>query len=231
MVNRAGASFRITMPQMPVKAIRIRILSTHDTGNALSCGLSRVRLMSGDHEVSLTDAKAEAGSTYPGHDAAQVLVNTPTGPASASLSVEQLSTIRKRLDNVAGRKLDLGVTLYMHQLDPRIVAHLDLCDVVSLWTWKAADLKELEANLERFTRLVPSKRILLGCYMWDFGTNAPMPVDLMRSQCELSLQWLRQGRIEGLIFLATNICDLGLETVEWSRKWIAQVGEERLSAR
>ena len=230
LANQPGAPLRIAMPQTPVKAFRLRILGTHDTKDARSCGLSRVRLMCREREVPLSDAKAEASSTYPGHDPANILADAPSGPAAASLSVEQLKTVRKRLENVAGRKLDLGVTLYMHQLDPRIVFHLDLCDMVSLWTWKAEDLKDLETNFERFNRLAPKKRILLGCYMWDFGTNRPMPVENMRRQCELGLRWLKQGRVEGLIFLATNICDLGLETVEWTREWIARVGETQLPA-
>jgi len=55
-----------------------------------------------------------------------------------------------------------------------------------------------------------------------------MPIEWMEAQCELGLRWLRQGRIEGMIFLATCIGDLGLETVAWTRKWIARVGDERL---
>jgi len=50
----------------------------------------------------------------------------------------------------------------------------------------------------------------------------------MRQQCELGLQWLKHDRIDGMIFLATNICDLGLEAVEWCRQWILQVGDQPL---
>ena len=53
--------------------------------------------------------------------------------------------------------------------------------------------------------------------MWDYGAKRPMPVNLMEKQCETGLQWLQEGRIEGMIFLASCICDLGLETVEWTR--------------
>jgi len=62
------------------------------------------------------------------------------------------------------------------------------------------------------------------CYSWDFGTGKPMPLDLMKKQCELGRQWLEQRRIVGMIFLASNVCDLELESVEWTRKWIADVG-------
>ena len=36
----------------------------------------------------------------------------------------------------------------------------------------------------------------------------------------------RQGRIDGMIFLASCLCDLGLEAVEWTRAWIADVGNQ-----
>jgi hypothetical protein len=71
----------------------------------------------------------------------------------------------------------------------------------------------------------PGKQRVLGCYMWDYGTGHPMPVELMQRQVELGAQWLREGRIAGMIFLASCICDLELEAVEWTRRWIAeQVG-------
>ena len=34
--------------------------------------------------------------------------------------------------------------------------------------------------------------------------------------------------IDGVIFLASCICDLELQTVEWTRQWIAEVGEQLL---
>lgn len=147
------------------------------------------------------------------------------GEAPAALSLEQLRTVRKSLGNAGGRQLDLGVTLYTYQLDARIVPHLELCDVISLWTWRLAELKGLEENFAKLTKMLPRKRFLLGCYMWSFGDAKPMPIELMKQQVELGLAWLKAGRIEGMIFLATNICDLGLETVEWTRDWIARNGD------
>ena len=130
--------------------------------------------------------------------------------------------------NTKGRHLDIGVTLYTHQLDPRIRPHLECCDVVSLWTWKAQDLKKLEQNFALAKSLAQGKQLRLGCYMWDFGAKKPMPVELMRKQCEFGLEQLRRNNISGMIFLASNICDLDLEAVEWSRQWIAEVGSEPL---
>lgn len=150
-----------------------------------------------------------------------------TAEAPAVLSARNLDDLRKQL-MVAGRRLDLGVTLYTHQLDGQIASHLKYCDIVSLWTWKAADLSHLEENFAKFQSIAPGKRVLLGLYMWDFGVHKPMPLDSMKGQCNLAIKWLREGRIEGVIFLATNICDMNLEAVNWTRSWIAEVGDQVL---
>lgn len=50
----------------------------------------------------------------------------------------------------------------------------------------------------------------------------------MKLQCEAGLRWLREGRIEGMIFLGNTVLDLGYESAEWTRQWIQQVGDVRL---
>jgi hypothetical protein len=52
----------------------------------------------------------------------------------------------------------------------------------------------------------------------------------MEQQCELGRRWLQAGEIEGIVFLGSNIMDKGLEAVEWTRRWIAEHGEERVPA-
>ena len=61
--------------------------------------------------------------------------------------------------------------------------------------------------------------------MYDFYEKKPIPLDLMQQQTELGYQWLREGRIQGMIFLGSPICDLDLEAVQWTRRWIARVGD------
>lgn len=138
---------------------------------------------------------------------------------TGSLSVGQLKALRDRLV-IGGKRRDLYVVLYQHQLEMPVSAHLEHCDKITFWTWEAKDLVQLETSFDRLEKLAPKHGKLLGCYLWDFGTNKPMPLDLMKKQCELGRKWLKEGRIEGMIFLASNVCDLELETVEWTRKWI-----------
>ena len=140
---------------------------------------------------------------------------------------DELREFQRRLHEEV-RRLDLWVVLYEHELHLDVARHLEFCDVVTFWTWNAPDLAELEANFARFEEKAGSARKVLGCYMWDYGLKRPMPVECMEKQCELARQWIRSGRIEGMIFLSNCVCDLGLEAVEWTRRWVARVGDEEV---
>ncbi|MDD5706435.1 MAG: hypothetical protein PHR35_10940 [Kiritimatiellae bacterium] len=153
---------------------------------------------------------------------------TPTEDPYSRYTVAELHDFRRRL-HAAPRPLDLWVVLYEHQLDLPLSAHLAACDVVNFWTWSARNLPDLEANLRRVEALAPAQRKILGCYMWDYGPGAPMPVEMMEHQCRVGLEWLASGRIDGLVFLASCICDMEIETVEWTRQWIARVGDQPLA--
>ncbi len=136
----------------------------------------------------------------------------------------------KRSMIVGGRELDLWVVLYAHELidGERLKPYIDNCDIINFWTWRAEELAALDENFSTLERLYPGKRKILGCYMFDYGDCKEMPVELMETQCESGLRWLKEGRIEGMVFLASCICDLNLPAVEWSRKFIASVGEDEL---
>ena len=154
--------------------------------------------------------------------------NPETGKKELSpYTPDELSDIRKQL-TVSGRKLDLWVVLYNGQLNLPVGEYLKQCDVVTFWTWRSEEIKNLEQNFERAEKLSSSCRKVLGCYMYDYGDGKPMSVSLMEKQCELGLRWLQEGRVEGIIFLASCICDLELEAVEWTRQWIQEAAEESL---
>ncbi len=132
----------------------------------------------------------------------------------------------------ASHPLDLWVVLYDPQHMPNQLSmlggYLPFFDVFTFWTWQARNLSRLEEYIIQVERKVGKKRKILGCYMYDYGTGQELPIDLMQYQCEKGLEWLTEGRIEGMIFLASCICDLNLKAVEWTRQWIAQVGDRPL---
>jgi hypothetical protein len=145
----------------------------------------------------------------------------------AQLTVEELGGIRRQLRD-AGHNLKIFVTLYTGQLDLPISDYLDLVDVITLWTSDPSHLERLEASLKQTEAIAPRAKRMLGCYLVDYGRKEGMPVAWMQQQCETGLSWLKERRIEGIIFLGNTTMDLGFASVEWTREWVQKVGNTRL---
>jgi len=150
----------------------------------------------------------------------------PGRPFKASLTPAELRAIRQR--PVRGGRVPLMCVVYTAQVKPEARAHLAEVDQICLWTWRPPDLENLEANFTALERLAPDKQLFLGCYMFNFSHNKPLPVPLMEKQVELGYQWLRSGRIQGIIFLSTGTVGAGLEAVDWTREWIRAHGDQPL---
>ena len=157
-----------------------------------------------------------------------------------------LAELRQLQDQVkaGGNPLDIWVTLYTHEINPErkaskkpyisceppLADFLGEFDVLTLWTWDSEEIPELEANLTSLEKIAPKKaRIALGLYLWDFHNKKPVPVGLMKHQCDLGLKWLKEGRISDMIFLANTMLDVGMPSADFSRDWIRQHGDEKLN--
>jgi len=139
-------------------------------------------------------------------------------------SVDYLRALRKEMDNQT-RRLDLSLVLYTMELHLDIKNHIDCVDEVLFWTWHATDLVKLEENFKKYRDIVPDKPTWLGIYMWDFGNEKPITEELMKQQLDFALEKFKRHEIEGMIFHCTSLVDLGLEAVEYSKKWIAEHGD------
>lgn len=229
--DRPRAERTVRFRRHRLQYLRVVVLTTHDTTVAMSCGLRSLRLLLGRRVVPIANATARADSEYPGHEAARLL----SQPAplsrprfSSQVSPRDLAVAKGRMQSLGGRRLDLAVVVYSHQLDPAIVPILKDVDTVLFWTWQSSDLAHLEINFGRLRRLLPGKRVILGCYLWDFAAMKPIPPALMERQCNAGLRWLKRGQVDGMIFLGTNVMDKGLQSIEWTRRWITRVGGTRL---
>ena len=158
--------------------------------------------------------------------------NKSVAVAPAALTPGQVVEVQKELSTTApkcrGKKLDLSIVWYTHQIHPAIKKHIDQVDVVYFWTWNANHLVDLEKNFKAFRAICPDVRVRLGVYMWNFNNKALVPLELMKHQLELACRWLKAGEVEGLIFHCTPLCDMGLEAVEYSRRWIDSHGDEKV---
>jgi len=131
--------------------------------------------------------------------------------------------IRRVKDGLVARGMRLAVVLYSdaNGLKPEYREVLDLCDEVTFWFWHGRNTGGIEASVDRLRGLVgPSKPILLGQYMWDFGGRKPMPGDVMARQLEQTGRLLVDGRVAGVIFHCTPLVDMDLDAVKVSKDWI-----------
>jgi hypothetical protein len=171
-----------------------------------------------------------------------------------AMTTDELNSMRERLRNI-GRPMEVWATIYTHEFDPKyrdfaecdppLVESMNYFDVAVMWTWKSAELRDLEKNLALLESIKPKNcRIALGLYLWDYtgrpvakpeGQNQPdligmpVPPELMEYQCSLGLRWLKEGRVSDLVVLANNALDIGLENAGWIRQWIKKVGSEKLN--
>lgn len=143
-------------------------------------------------------------------------------------SLDSIKSMRDKLHNFSKRKLDLWLVWYSYQLDYDILDYVDLCDVITLWTWKGYDLEFLDENMEKFINKTPGKRRLAGCYMWNYGEHKPLAIEQMRSQLDCCHKRLKRGELEGIILCSNCIGDLGLDTVKYTLEWLKEHGEENI---
>lgn len=99
-------------------------------------------------------------------------------------------------------------------------------DVLNLWTWHAEDIPDLEKNVDHCRQMFPDKPIVLGLYLYDYGPNRRMPLDLLEQQCETALKLTETGVVHGMVFLTINN---DADTVGWAADWIKRVGDRKLS--
>ena len=147
------------------------------------------------------------------------------------ITPKELADLRTRA-HARPKPLDLAAVLYATQLTDAGVdlSPLEQMDVVSLWTWDGADIDRLPDIMAEYRRQFPTKRTMLGLYMWDFGGAAPIGVKRMRRQLDLALGWLRSGEIEGVVFHSTPLVARSIAEVGMAKRWIARHGSTQLRA-
>lgn len=143
------------------------------------------------------------------------------------LSVERVAEIRDALHRFS-RPMELYIVIYEAILNRDCKAYLELCDVITFWTWCSENLAQLPANLDKVRHLAPGKKYFGGLYGHDYGNSAPMPVDLVKKQCAFYTEALKNDDLQGVIFCSNCIADIGLPAVDYIRDWIREVSNEEV---
>ena len=146
--------------------------------------------------------------------------------APPRLTVEQLKEVKERLGANKPRPLDLWIVLYDRQLGLDCNSYLDICDVITFWTWIGANLKNIDDNLGKLCLKTPGKRRMAGCYLWNYGESKPMTVEQTEYQINKYHQWIKKGGLDGIIVVSNNLADIGLESSKWLKGWLSRTGDE-----
>ncbi|OIN97029.1 hypothetical protein AUJ66_04535 [Candidatus Desantisbacteria bacterium CG1_02_38_46] len=135
---------------------------------------------------------------------------------------QQYGEIYKALHN-DNSELKLWVVVYTHELDPaKWEGFLPYIDVVNLWVWEARNLTNLDEDIQKCRKIFSNKPIILGCYLRDYPTVAPVPMDLLRCQWERIPRYLDEKLIAGYSILGAVLIDGQQEQAEWVRDFIAK---------
>ncbi|MBE6691630.1 MAG: hypothetical protein E7590_10220 [Ruminococcaceae bacterium] len=136
--------------------------------------------------------------------------------------LDEICRVRAELDK-AERPMELAVTWYMNEMSELDARAMRCIDTLVLWTWSSEELPLMEERFARIEQNYPNHKKLIGLYIYDFPNHRPVPLDLMEHQCETSLRWLREGRIDGMVVEANSTMGVGFESEYWLRKWIERV--------
>ena len=142
--------------------------------------------------------------------------------------VPNLKKLGKIADAVHAHGLRLSVVAYADQvgIKPAFKPHFGLVDEVSFWFWKGRSIPTMADQIRKCRDFIgPDKDLLLGLYMWNFTTAAPVPADLMRQQLAFAEKFLADRTIDGLLFHPTFAAALDVPSVNLSKQWIAEHGE------
>ena len=149
--------------------------------------------------------------------------------------VENFQAVRDRLHNNEVRPLDMWMVLYTREFgldaqeDAWLRPYLDVFDGIIMWTWEEKDVVLFEEKFARFKELTPSRRRMLGLYLWNFGEHKEATSAAVKWQLERYSDLIRQGEVEGVVLHTNTMADLDYSAYDTAVKWMQEHGDELLA--
>ena len=181
----------------------------------------------GNEEAFICDLSKRYTNVYGAYfDDFTMDFNCNTERSAAEID-ELFKGVRLQLDR-ALRPMELWSTCYVDHVKKYSPALYDPLDGIIVWNMKKEEIVNMERDFQEYEKLLPDKRKMLGIYIYDYISGHAVKTELMEMQCETGLKWLREGRIEGMVFLTNCVMGIGLSSEYWLRDWIDRVGDEIL---
>ena len=186
----------------------------------------------GDSSTPLPEA--ELGNTEDILDVISNGCNITGGVVDDFFSPERMKRfppeVLKKIQAALNAKgLDFWCVLYDMQLELDLSTYLDCFDGVTFWIWTSHELANMEKHLEKLFVLTKDKPVMLGIYVFDYGTGGvPMKPELFETQLARYFDLLREGQVEGIIFCSGTLGDAPLETNRILKEYIQKYGAEEI---
>jgi hypothetical protein len=164
---------------------------------------------------------------YPRLEHGVILDDLSTGQMDHGFKPEHIRRMRQEISKRCPAVRIWGVIYTMSFDRPNLGDYVKELDVLNLWTWHAKDTVNLEKNVAYCERKYPDKPIVVGLYMYDYGDNRRIPMELHKRQCETALKLAHAGRIRGIIFLSVSDDP---EVVGWTAEWVKRVGSQTIGS-
>ena len=186
----------------------------------------------GDSSTPLPDA--ELGNTDDILNALNIGKNITGGIVDDFFSEERMKRftpeVLKKIKNKLNENgLDFWCVLYDMQLDFDLTPYLDCFDGVTFWIWTSPELNNMEKHLDKLFALTKDKPVMLGIYLFDYGTGAkPLDPKLFEAQLSLYFDKLRDGSASGVIFCSSTLGDADLETNKILKDYVKKFADEEI---
>ncbi len=139
-----------------------------------------------------------------------------------AITAEQYSPVYNTLKTTNPR-LKLWTVFYSTELgDTSLINNFkSFMDVITFWVYNVKDLPDLDRHVAHCRELFPDKPIILGCYLWDYPTETPMPLSAIKFQWERLVKYVAAGTVVGYHILGASLLDSTQDQARWVRDFIA----------
>ena len=139
-------------------------------------------------------------------------------------SVEKMIEMREKLHEAG---LEMWVVFYTMQIELDVwQKYLSVFDGVTLWLWDEPTNEEFEEKCAWFFKQTEGQKRMIGCYLYNFGKEKEATAASVRYQLDRDLNFMKEGKIEGIILHTNAVGGMGFEAYEEGKRWVAEHGEE-----
>ena len=124
------------------------------------------------------------------------------------MTIEQFGDMRRAVADINGN-LKLWTVVYTHELGEVEFwqSMSPYLDVVNLWIWESKNIPTMPQELERCREVFPDKPIVMGVYLRNYSTAAPVPVESVMMQMKMIAEAVERGDLAGYSILGSVLIE------------------------